>query len=301
MRFSVWPGAGQPWQAVLDLARQADAGFWHCVYIADHFMANADQPEHETGMLEATGLVSALAGATTRVRLATLVLSMTYRHPAVVANWAATVDHVSNGRLTLGLGAGWQVNEHEHYGLELGEPRERVDRFAEGLEIISGLLTRPRTTLHGSHYRLENAPCDPKPVQSPLPLLIGATGPRMLRLVARNAQEWNHWSSPGGFRGAADKLDTACEQVGRDPSTISRSTQALTILTHDRDEEDRARAYAEKAMMPVIFGSPSRIADAVAVWRDEGVDEVIFPDRAMPPDQRRDGYDALAEALAPLR
>lgn len=300
MRFSVWPGAGQPWQEVLDLARQADAGFWHCVYFADHFMASADRPDRETGMLEATGAVAALAGATTRVRLATLVLSMTYRHPAVVANWAATVDHVSNGRLTLGLGTGWQVNEHEHYGLELGKPRELVDRFAEGLDVITGLLSQPRTTLRGNYYQLDTAPCDPKPVQSPLPLLIGATGPRMLRLVACYAHEWNRWSTPGSFREAAGTLDAACEQMGRDPSTVSRSTQALVIVTHNQDQEAQAAAYAERTYMPLVYGSPARIAEAVAVWRDEGVDEVIIPDRAMPPDRRREDFDALAEALAPL-
>ncbi|QUR67823.1 LLM class flavin-dependent oxidoreductase [Mycobacterium spongiae] len=300
MRFSVWPGAGQPWCAMLDLARQADAGFWHCVYVADHFMANSDRPDGETGMLEATGAIAALAGATTRVRLAPLVLSMTYRHPAVLANWAATVDHASNGRLTLGIGTGWQVNEHDHYGLELGTPRELVDRFAEGLDVITGLLTTSRTTLTGRYYRLEDAPCDPKPVQSPLPLLIGGTGPRMLRLTARHAAEWNHWSSPGSFRATAERLDAACERVGRDPATILRSTQALTIVTSCPDDEARAAARAARDRLPVLYGSPARIAEEVAVWRDEGVDEVIFPDRAMATDRRRDAFDALAEALAPL-
>jgi alkanesulfonate monooxygenase SsuD/methylene tetrahydromethanopterin reductase-like flavin-dependent oxidoreductase (luciferase family) len=301
MRFSVWPGTQQPWPELLDLIQYADEGFWHCAYAADHFMGDGDRPEDEIGMLEATGVLAALAGATSRIRLANLVLSITYRHPAVLANWAATVDHASDGRLTLGLGAGWQINEHEHYGLELGPPRERVDRFAEGLAVITGLLTRPRTTFTGSYYKLVDAPCDPKPIQSPLPLLIGGTGPRMLRLIARYANEWNHWSAPGAFRQTAELLDAACEHVGRDPSTIWRSTQALTIVTDSAESEARAAATAERAPMPVIYGSASRIAEAVAVWRDEGVDEVIIPDRAMPSGQkRRDTYDALAEALAPL-
>ena len=298
MRFSVWPGAAQPWQDLVDLARQADAGFWHCVYMFDHFMPGARHPDAEAGMLEATGVLAALATSTSRVRLAPLVLSMTYRHPAVLANWAATVDHISDGRLTLGLGAGWQVNEHEHYGLELGRPGERVDRFAEGLTVIRGLLNQPRTTFDGKHYRINDAPCDPKPVQSPLPLLIGGTGPRMLRLVARYADEWNCWSAPGSFRETADKLDAACEQVGRDPSTISRSTQALTIVTNSPAGERRAAAMAEKSPQPMIYGTPARIVEAVARWREEGVDEVIIPDRAMPADQRRDTYEALADALS---
>lgn len=300
MRFSVWPGAAQPWPGLVDLARQADAGFWHCVYMFDHFMPSGYLPEDENGMLEATGALAALAGSTTRVRLAPLVLSMTYRHPAVLANWAATVDHISDGRLTLGLGAGWQVNEHEHYGLELGRPGERVDRFAEGLTVIRGLLNQPRTTFDGKYYRLEDAPCDPKPVQSPLPLLIGGTGPRMLRLVARYADEWNCWSTPGSFRETADKLDVACEEVGRDPSTIMRSTQALTIVTNSSAGERQAAAIAEKSPLPVVYGTPARIVEAVARWREAGVDEVIIPDRAMSVDQRGDAYDALADALGEL-
>lgn len=300
MRFSVWPGAAQPWRDLVDLARQADAGFWHCTYMFDHFMTSGDRPEGEAGTLEATAVLAALASATSRVRLAPLVLSMTYRHPAVLANWAAAVDHISDGRLTLGLGAGWQVNEHEHYGLELGRPGERVDRFGEGLAVIRGLLNQPRTTFDGRYYRLTDAPCDPKPIQSPLPLLIGGTGPRMLRIIARYADEWNCWSAPGSFRETSEQLDAACETTGRDPSTIWRSTQALTIVTDSLAGERQAARIAEKARLPMIYGTPARIVDAVSRWRDEGVDEVIFPDRAMPIGRRRDAYDALAEALGAL-
>jgi alkanesulfonate monooxygenase SsuD/methylene tetrahydromethanopterin reductase-like flavin-dependent oxidoreductase (luciferase family) len=304
MRFSVWPGAAQPWSGLLDLARQADEKFWHCVYVADHFMANnflpsTDRPED--GILEGTGVLAALAGATTRVRLANLVLAVTYRHPAVLANWAATVDHISQGRLTLGLGTGWQGNEHRQYGLELGPRGERVNRFAEALTVISALLTQPTTTYSGRYYQLTDAGCEPKPVQSPLPLMIAGSGPRMLRLVARYAHEWNSWSAPGQFRKSARRLDSACEAVGRDPSTIWRSTQALTIVTQSAEEEARAARAAKRSPLPVLYGPPARIADAAATWRDEGVDEVIVSDRSMrEPKRRRDIYDALAEVLSPL-
>jgi alkanesulfonate monooxygenase SsuD/methylene tetrahydromethanopterin reductase-like flavin-dependent oxidoreductase (luciferase family) len=301
MQFSILPVATQPWRDILDLAGYADAGFWHCIYIADHLMGPSDGPENEVGRLEATATLSALAAATSRIRLANLVLSVTYRHPAVVANWAATVDRISGGRLTLGLGAGWQVNEHEYYGFPLGSPGERVDRFAEALAVITGLLRQPRTTFDGRYYQLHDAPCDPKPLQSPLPVMVGGSGPRMLWLIARYAQGWNHWSAPGQFRATANKLDAACEQVGRDPSTIWRSTQALTLLTRSRDEEERAAAKAAKGRLPVIYGTPQRIADAVATWHDEGVDEVLIRDRPFGTgERRRDAYDALAEALAPL-
>jgi alkanesulfonate monooxygenase SsuD/methylene tetrahydromethanopterin reductase-like flavin-dependent oxidoreductase (luciferase family) len=203
--------------------------------------------------------------------------------------------------LTLGLGTGWQGNEHRQYGLELGRRSERVERFAEALIVISGLLTDPITTFGGHYYQLRDASCDPKPVQSPLPLLIAGGGPRMLRLIARYAHEWNHWSAPGRFRETADRLDAACEMAGRDPASIWRSTQALTIVTQSPTEEARAARAAELMTLPVIYGPPACIADTVATWRDEGVDEVIFSDRAMrEPGRRRDVYYQLAEALAPL-
>jgi alkanesulfonate monooxygenase SsuD/methylene tetrahydromethanopterin reductase-like flavin-dependent oxidoreductase (luciferase family) len=252
-------------------------------------------------VLEGTALLAALAAATSRIRLGSMVLSMTYRHPAVLANWAATVDRISAGRLTLGVGAGWQLNEHQQYGLTLGRPGERVDRFAEGLAVLGGLLTKPTTTFTGHYYQLTDAECEPKPVQSPLPLLIGATEPRMLRLAARHADQWNHWSVPDSFRKTSQALDAACEREGRDPSTIWRSTQALTIVTDSRESEATAAAMAEHSEFPMIYGTPARIADAAARWRDEGVDELLIPDYVLPTGNALlDTYGALAEALAPL-
>jgi alkanesulfonate monooxygenase SsuD/methylene tetrahydromethanopterin reductase-like flavin-dependent oxidoreductase (luciferase family) len=298
MHFSVWAVAPQPWPDTLALATKADASFWRRVYVSDHFMSETGGPQE---ILEATGVLAALAAVTTRIGLATLVLSMTYRHPAVLANWAVTVDRISNGRLTLGVGAGWQQNEHEQYGLALGSPGERVDRFAEGLTVLDGLLNKPTTSFAGQYYQLAEAQCEPKPVQSPLPLLIGAAQPRMLRLAARYATEWNQWSIPGGFSTTSQVLDTVCERDGRDPSTIGRSTQALTMVTNSAESEGRAAAMAEQLPFPMIYGTPARIADQAARWRDEGVDEVIIPDFLMPAGGARlDAYDALAEALAPL-
>lgn len=299
MRFSLWPSANQPWGDLLDVALHADGGRWDTLYIADHFMGDGTRfgpPEDPT--FEATAVVAALAGATQRVRLANLVLSMTYRHPAVLAKWATTVDHASGGRLTLGLGAGWQVNEHEQYGIPLGTPGERLRRFAEGIEVITGLLSQPRTTVHGDFFHITDALSEPKPVQQRIPLLVGGKGDRMLRLVARCADEWNRWSVPGDVSERSTALDRACEELGRDPATIHRSTQALVLVT---DDAVRAKEF-ESAPMPALAGTPARIAEAAAAWRDEGVDEVIIPDWDLGVGtQRRESLDALAEALSPLR
>lgn len=251
-------------------------------------------------MLEATAALSALAAATHRVRLAHLVLSMTYRHPAVLANWAATTDQIANGRLTLGIGAGWQENEHRAYGLALGTPKERVDRFAEGLRAIRGLLGQTATTLSGEYYQLDGAVSEPKPVQEHMPVLIGASGPRMLSLVAQHGDEWNTWTKPGEFRTAAEPLDAACERHGRDPKSVRRSTQAGILVT---DEPERARAFEADTRMPsAIAGTAQQIAEKAALWKDEGVDEIIIRDESLGRGQRRaDACAALWEALSQLR
>jgi alkanesulfonate monooxygenase SsuD/methylene tetrahydromethanopterin reductase-like flavin-dependent oxidoreductase (luciferase family) len=176
-----------------------------------------------------------------------------------------------------------------------------VDRFAEGLAVITGLLTNETTTFEGHYYQLADALCEPKPVQSPLPLLVGGTGPRMLRLVARHAHEWNQWSAPGGFGERSSALDATCEKQDRDPATVWRSTQALVIVTDSPESEAQAKSAAEFSPQPVVYGPPERIAEAAATWRDEGVDEVIVPDFGMPRGPGRlDTYRALAEAFTPL-
>ena len=251
-----------------------------------------------TPMLEAMGVLSALAVATERVRLGSLVFGITYRHPAVLANWAATTDHVSGGRLLLGVGAGWQVNEHEQYGIELGPPGERIDRFEEACQVLHGLLRTPATTVSGEHYRLADALCEPKPVQDPLPMLIGGKGDRMMGVVARYADEWNMWSLADAFAERSGALDRACEKVGRDPATIARSTQALWFLD---DDAARVDTLIEKvAPRPAVGGPPDRLVEAVTAWREAGVDEVIVPDFTLGTgDQKLERMDSIIEQVAP--
>ncbi len=299
MRFSVWPSLTQPWADVVEVVEHAEATGWDGVYLADHFMGDAGAPwPVEIPTLEATAALAALAATTSRVRLAPLVLGITYRHPAVLANWAVTVDHVSSGRLLLGVGAGWQENEHEQYGIALGSPRERIDRFVAALRVLRGLLREARTTVKGDHYVVTDALCEPKPVQSPLPILVGGKGNRMLRVVARHADEWNMWSSPAEMAERASVLDAACEAEGRDPATVRRSSQALFFLVDD--DRKAADLAARVAPRPAAAGPPERIAEWVATWRDAGVDEVIVPDFTLGAGARRaDALDTLIEQVAP--
>ena len=299
MRFSIWPSLGQPWSEVVTTARHAEATGWDGVYAADHFMGDGSAfGPAETPTLEATGVLAALAAATERVRLGSLVFGITYRHPAVLAKWAATVDEISGGRLLLGVGAGWQQNEHEQYGIDLGRPGLRIERFEEACAILNGMLRTETTTVHGEHYRVTAALCEPKPVQQPLPLLIGGKGDRMLAVVARHADEWNIWSVAASFTERSNTLDARCEAIGRDPATIARSTQALWFMTDDATKADEL--IAAVAPRPAIGGPVDRLGEAVAGWRDAGVDEVIVPDFTLGGGaERRERMDVVIESVAP--
>jgi len=300
MRFSIWPTAAQPWNDMVEIVCHAEATGWHGAYVADHFMGDGGGFGPVEGpTIESTGALAALASTTDRIRLASLVLGMTYRHPAVVANWAATVDHVSNGRLTLGIGAGWQENEHDQYGIELPPVGDRVSRFEEGCAVINGLLRAERTTLDGRWYQLRDAVCEPKPVQARLPLLIGGKGDRMLRITARHADAWNMWSLPPVMAERRAALDRACEAADRDPAEIATSTQALVRLTDDPEAADR---FVERvAPRAAVGGTIEHVAEVVSGWRDAGVDELIVPDAALGRGtEKLEAMDQIIEGLVPL-
>ena len=276
MRFSVWPSTSQPWSDVLAVATHGEATGWDGVYVADHFMGDGEAAGGPvTPMLEATAALSALAVATERVRLGSLVFGITYRHPAVLANWATTVDQISDGRLLLGVGAGWQKNEHEQYGIELGPPGVRIDRFVEALDVLTGLLREPVTNVAGKHYTLTDAVAEPKPVQTPLPILIGGKGDRMMGVVARYADEWNLWalpeSSPSG-PGARRPLRGHRPRPGHDRPLVPGA-----VVRHRRPGQGRL-PIARTAPRPAVGGTVERLIEAVQGWADVGIDEVIVPD-----------------------
>lgn len=300
MDLVLWPSVAQDWTDLLDVAGHVDAGGWRGIVIEDHFMADGgsfgavDDPR-----LEASSVLSALAVATRSVRLAPLVLSATYRHPAVVANWIVTLDHVSAGRMTLGLGAGWQANEHEQYGIALGTPGERLSRLDEYCAVVRSLLDESVTQFDGRWFTLRDAWCEPGPVQPRLPILVGGKGDRMLDLVARRADQWNLWALPDAFAERSARLDRACASIERDPRSIRRSTQALVLVT---DDATRADAFVRAAAPRAAFaGTAGQFADLVARWSEAGVDEVIVPDWHLGTGARRaDALDAIVDAVAGL-
>jgi F420-dependent oxidoreductase-like protein len=304
MRFSIWPATSRPWDEILDLTRHCEATGWDGVYFADHFMphgAFTPDVDHTVALdgdvLECWSVIAALAAAVPRLRIGTLVSSVTYRHPAVLANMAAAVDHISHGRLLLGIGAGWQLNEHMAYGLELGEAAERLNRLEEACEVITSLLRERRTSFAGQHFRVIDAPNQPIPVQPRLPVLIGGGGERRtLRIAARYADEWNSWSTPEVLAHKLAVLHAHCEALGRDPSTMRVSTQALLLLSTDQAwlAEQRSRASG-----PTILGSPQEVTDIVGRYREAGADELIVPDSTLGPlPSRKDTCDRFMEEVA---
>jgi F420-dependent oxidoreductase-like protein len=300
MRFSIWPTPAQPWDDLLDITAHCERAGWDGVYVADHFMPNGPGPAPVDGdILECWTVLAALAAAVPRLRLAPLVTSVTYRHPAVLAKIAAAVDQVSHGRLTLGVGAGWQLNEHAAYGLELGTVRERMDRFEEAVQVLRSLLTQPRTTFEGRYFQLADAPAQPAPVQARLPLLIGGAGERRtLRIAARYADEWNAWTTPETLARKLSVLRQHCEDAGRDPAEIHVSTQALVYLSEDRAwlaEQQPASGSA-----PVVSGTPEEVTEIIGRYRDAGADEFIVNDATLGPmPYKKDALDLFITQVAP--
>jgi alkanesulfonate monooxygenase SsuD/methylene tetrahydromethanopterin reductase-like flavin-dependent oxidoreductase (luciferase family) len=289
MDFSLWPSAARTWPDILEGAEYAERTGWHGVWIADHFMQNGD--DLSIPVNECLALLAGLAARTERVRIGSMVLGNTYRHPAVVANAAATLDQLSNGRFVLGIGAGWQVNEHQVYGIELPPVRELLARFEEACQVFQGLFTQDRTTVDGKFYQLTDAPLEPKPAN--LPILIGASGEKVaLGIVAKYADEWNHWGLPDVAAHKGKVFAEHCAKLDRDPSTVRRSSQAMIeILVPGDTEAEERRDRLVAAGRPVIMGSAEFVLDTIAQYPDAGIDELLIPDTFLGDGSRR--FDAL--------
>ncbi|MBX6341220.1 MAG: LLM class flavin-dependent oxidoreductase, partial [Thermomicrobiaceae bacterium] len=211
----VTPQEWRRWEEIREQWRWAEESGWDSAWVWDHFFSlNGGEGGPN---LEGWTLLAALAAETSRLQLGVLVTGITHRHPAILFKEAVTVDVVSDGRLIFGVGAAWNEREHEAYGIPFPPPAERVARVGEAMEMYRLLESRERVTFHGRYYRLENAPFEPKPVYGHIPILIGTTGPRMLRHVARYADQWDGGGPPERYRALSEQLDARCREIGRDP------------------------------------------------------------------------------------
>ncbi len=304
---------------LVSVSHSAEAYGFDSVWLCDHFLtlSSADyvrdagltsdigaaeqrsQPK-SLPLLECWTALSALARDTSRLRLGTSVLCNSYRHPAVLAKMAATLDVISEGRLDLGLGAGWFQREFEAYGIPFAPVGDRVSALEESLRVIRAVWTEPNPTFTGRYYTLDGAICDPRPVQQPHPpLWIGGEGDRVQRIAARTAEGLNvRWWSPEQVQQRADFLSRACDSVGRDPTTLRLSATLLLAPTKSADQESRIRA--EFASIPAhgqIIGSPERCAARINEYRELGVGHFLF---TIPHLVDSDFFDVVGQEVLPM-
>jgi alkanesulfonate monooxygenase SsuD/methylene tetrahydromethanopterin reductase-like flavin-dependent oxidoreductase (luciferase family) len=220
---------------------------------------------------------------TSRIRIGVLVSSNTFRHPSLLAKEVVTIDHISNGRLDIGLGAGWYEPEHPAFGLPFPDPGERVEAFREAVELLDAWLQADATSYTGRFYQLKDAPNRPRPIQQPRPpFVLAGHRPRMLRIIARYADTWNSFGTVDEMRDRNTQLDEACERIGRDPRSIVRSL------------------YGWAAMMPSDpWESVDAFQDMVGRYSEAGVNEFLIDQPR--PDQQRVLERVAAEVLEASR
>jgi F420-dependent oxidoreductase-like protein len=291
IRFGIFPGAVcATWQQLTEVWKFADEIGYSTAWIPDHFYAGWGPPEG--GCFEAWSVVAAMAAQTKRIRIGPMVLGNTYRHPAVVANMAATTDIISGGRLNLGIGAGWMQAEHAGYGIALPSPRQRLERLDEALTVLKKLFTEPRASFHGKYYQLNDALCEPKPVQKPYPpLLIGGGGEKLtLPIVAKHADEWNGEVGPAGMKRKIDILHEHCRAIGRDPAEIEVSV----LLRSEAEAAETYDSMIKSGNLNVGMDRQRLIADGVsAADLDDRLRETVY-EQFLPVDDAR-AIDRLSE------
>jgi F420-dependent oxidoreductase-like protein len=283
---------GVTWDQWVALARACERLGFEGLFRSDHYLAFARQTER--GALDAWATIAALAAVTDRIRLGSMVSPVTFRHPANLAKAVVTADHVSRGRVELGMGAGWFEKEHLAFGFPFPSRRERMDILTEQVEIVHRLWGRDgdEVTFEGTHYRLESCPALPKPFQDPHPPLIigGGAGPRSAALAARWADEYDVvYVDPAGAKDRVDRVSAACEAIGRDPGEVRRSLLTKTIVGVDdaevrrraselmawEDEQGDADAYLEDLRATHVVGTPEQALDRLAEFAAAGIQRVL--------------------------
>ena len=288
MKIGIFSGPQKvSWPELRDLWLHADAAGYDSAFTWDHIVAlhgDLDDPH-----FEGWTLLAALASITKSVRIGHLVTANTLRHPALLAKMAATVDHVSNGRLIVGIGTGYYAEEHDRYGIPLPDKVTRAAMLRESIQVLKGLWAPGRLDFQGEHYRITDAPASPKPLNGRIPLLLGGAGERMLELTAREADVWN---LPDGQYGIdleraerkVKALEAYCDAIGRDPATIEKSF-SLTLFV-DPDEKAVKRRYDafhayrgwDEAVTRrhVIMGTPDQVVEELKAFEAVGMDLFQF-------------------------
>jgi F420-dependent oxidoreductase-like protein len=280
------PQAGLSYHALLSRASMLEKLGYHSIWLVDHMWPRGLP---DVDLLECLTLLSALAARTDKLRLGVLVLCQSFRNPALLAKSLATIDHISNGRLEVGVGAGWMEEEYRAYGYEFPPIAARLKQLEETLQILKAMFTERRASLEGTFYRVSDAPNTPKPLQTPHPpITIGGSGEKvMLRLVAQYADRWN---LPAGYRSLDDKLaafQRHREAAGRAPEAIEISEQLLVCLGRSEEEVEQKWKLA-RGLKPFVYtgikGTPAQIIEALKARVAKGITmfTILFSDFAPP-------------------
>ena len=261
LRFGICTDQNLPFDTLVTRWQYFEQLGFDSVWVCDH-LNSTSQPT--SPYFEGWTTLGALAGRTTHIRVGVLVSCNTFRHPGLLAQAAVTVDHISNGRLELGMGAGYGEGEHQRFGIYLPPPGDRRRAFREAVQIVDSLLRNETTTFNGRYYQLDGAYVRPTPIQKPRPpLTIGAHKPHMLRICAEYADTWNSSGSVEEMRERNDILDSHCKDVGRDPLEIRRSWYG----------------WASKMVsqgLPNVWDSVGAFEDVIGRYRDAGVNEFVI-------------------------
>lgn len=285
IRFGIQTGQQMvEWSTLVDLWQKADAWGYDSLWNFDHFYPIFTDPEGPC--LEGWTTLSALAMVTKRARIGHLVAGNTYRHPSVTAKMAATLDHISGGRFNLGIGAGWFELEHKQLGLDFKTLRGRLDALDEACQIIRGMLTQERTTVHGKHYSVTDALGLPKPIQQPHPpILIGGVGEKvLLRIVAQHADMWNAGLSAPKMGRLIDIIRQHGDAVGRDTAAIEKTVMLPLCYNAPKEREafmcnlmgGMRGVSPEEARQQVMIGNRQECLDTIERYTKVGVTHFIF-------------------------
>jgi len=277
------------WPGLRDACLAVERNGWDSIWLDDHLLS--DEADWRDPKLEGWTALAAVAALVPRVRLGLLVSSTTFRNPGLIAKLATTLDHISGGRVVLGLGGGWFEREHDAFGIDFGAGfGERLDRLDEAAMLIRRLLDGDRVTHHGRFFELVDALCAPRPIQVPMPILIGGSGPtKTLRTTALYADLWNGYGTPERIAATSDVLRQRCAEVDRPFDAIERTVTAHIVV---RDTQAEARvawqAVAERHGLLgkvgsdgsdrglTVGGTPHEVAAYLDRYRQIGVGEVMF-------------------------
>jgi F420-dependent oxidoreductase-like protein len=285
IRFGIQTGQqGVEWPQMLELWQKADAWGYDSLWNFDHFYPIFTNPEGPC--MEGWTTLSALGQATKHVRIGHMVNGNTYRHPCVTAKMAATLDHITGGRLNLGIGAGWFELEHRSFGIDFKTVRGRLEALDEACQIIRGMFTQPKTTVHGKHYTVTDAMCLPKPVQQPHPpIMIGGRGKKvLLKIVAQHADMWNSTGSAEQLRELIDVIKQHGDTIGRDASQIEKTAMMSLCYKAAPEREEfmcnligaMAQSSPQDARRQIMIGGQQECLDTIERYTKAGITHFIF-------------------------